>query len=90
VLKGAGDTRFIMWSITTASLCVMILPIYIGIEYLGRGLYFAWVCLTLFVFVLFALSLGRYLQGRWKHMRVIEKGAMIAEINPNTQSSDLI
>jgi MATE family multidrug resistance protein len=84
VLKGAGDTRFIMWSITTVTIFVMILPIYIGIEYFGQGLYFAWICLTLFVFFLFVLSFGRYLQGRWKHMRVIEKGSMVTEINPNT------
>jgi MATE family multidrug resistance protein len=82
VLKGAGDTHFIMWSITITSLFVMILPIYIGIKHFGRGLYFAWICLTLFVFFLFILSFGRYLQGKWKHMRVIEKDAVLAEVNP--------
>ncbi len=90
VLKGAGDTRFIMWSIIVVSLVVMILPIYIGIEYFGMGLYFAWICLTLFVFFLFAISFGRYLQGMWKRMRVIEKDAMVAEVNPGKPPSDLI
>ena len=60
----------------------MILPIYIGIEHFGRGLYFAWICLTLFVFFLFIISFGRYLQGKWKHMRVIEKKAVLAEVGP--------
>ncbi|MGD2186694.1 MAG: MATE family efflux transporter [Desulfobacterales bacterium] len=72
VLKGAGDTRFIMWSIGLLSLAVMILPIYIGVELFGAGLYYAWSCATLFVFCLFASSFWRYLQGRWKKMRVIE------------------
>ena len=72
VLKGAGDTRFIMWSIGVLSLAMMILPVYIGVEVFGAGLYFAWSCLTGFVFFLFMVSFWRYLQGRWKHMSVIE------------------
>ena len=79
VLKGAGDTRFIMWSITLAALVVMVLPIYIGIEYFGMGIYFAWICLTLFVFSLFVVSSGRYLRGRWKKMRVIEESTISQE-----------
>lgn len=76
VLKGAGDTRFIMWSIALVSLVVMALPIYVGIAYFDMGIYFAWFCLTFFVFFLFIVSYGRYLQGRWKKMRVIEKSAL--------------
>ena len=75
VLKGAGDTRFIMWSITLVSLFALILPMYVGIVYFNRGVYFAWTMLTLFVFLLFVMSFGRYLQGKWKHMRVIEQDA---------------
>ena len=77
VLKGAGDTRFIMWSIGLLSLAVMILPIYIGVEVFGAGLYYAWSCATLFVFFLFAASFWRYQQGRWKKVRVIERAAQI-------------
>lgn len=76
VLRGAGDTRFIMWSISLLSIFFMILPIYIGIEYLGKGIYFAWLCITLFVFMMFVVSFGRYAQGKWKHMRVIEAGGL--------------
>ena len=77
VLKGAGDTRFIMWSVTLVSLFAMMLPIYVGIVYFERGIYFAWICLTFFVFLLFVMSGGRYLQGRWKTMRVIEQRAQL-------------
>jgi MATE family multidrug resistance protein len=77
VLKGAGDTRFIMWSIGLLSVAVMILPIYIGVEVFGAGLYYAWSCATLFVFCLFASSFWRYRQGRWKKVRVIERAAQI-------------
>jgi MATE family multidrug resistance protein len=77
VLKGAGDTRFIMWSIALVSMFAMMLPMYVGIVYFNRGVYFAWTILTLFVFLLFVVSFGRYLQGKWKHMRVIEKDALV-------------
>jgi len=50
----------------------MILPIYIGVEVFGAGIYYAWSCATLFVFFLFASSFWRYRQGRWKEVRVIE------------------
>jgi MATE family multidrug resistance protein len=72
VLKGAGDTRFIMWSIGILSLVVMILPLVIGVHIFGAGLYFAWSCATSFVFFLFIISYWRYLQGRWKYVRVIQ------------------
>jgi MATE family multidrug resistance protein len=71
VLKGAGDTRFIMWSIGTLSLVVMILPIYIGVEVFNGGIYFVWSCATCYVILLFAVSFWRYLQGRWKQLRVV-------------------
>ncbi|MGD8666735.1 MAG: MATE family efflux transporter [Desulfobacterales bacterium] len=73
VLKGAGDTRFIMLSIGILSLAVMILPLYIGVHIFGAGLYYAWSCATGFVFSLFVTSYWRYRQGRWKHVRVIEQ-----------------
>jgi MATE family multidrug resistance protein len=73
VLKGAGDTRFIMWSIGLSALLVMILPLYVAVEYLGAGIYFAWGCVTLFIVCLFSLSLARFRQGKWKTMRVVEK-----------------
>ena len=56
VLKGAGDTRFIMWSIGILSLVVMILPLYVGVHISGAGLYYAWSCATGFVFSLFVTS----------------------------------
>ena len=77
VLKGAGDTRFIMWSIGILSLVVMILPLYVGVQIFGAGLYYAWSCATGFVFSLFVTSYWRYRQGRWKHVRVIEQATEI-------------
>ncbi|MEZ4528257.1 MAG: MATE family efflux transporter [Desulfobacterales bacterium] len=71
-LKGAGDTRFIMWTLGTLSLIVMVLPVWMGIVHFGAGLYYAWACCTFFIFSLCCVSVWRYRQGKWKAMRVIE------------------
>jgi MATE family, multidrug efflux pump len=81
VLKGAGDTRFIMWSIGITSLVVMILPITIGVVYLGWGIYACWIILTLFVLSLCLVSFLRYRQGRWKTIRVIESPPLRKDIS---------
>jgi MATE family multidrug resistance protein len=75
VLKGAGDTRFIMWSMGLLSTFGMILPVYIGIEVFGLGLYYAWSCVVFFLCQLAALTFWRFCRGKWKTMRVIEQSA---------------
>ena len=79
VLKGAGDTRFIMWSIGLLSIFGMVVPLYIGMEVFEQGLYFAWSCMVVFLFLLAAVTLGRFRGGKWKDMRVIEQSAMSSE-----------
>ena len=73
VLKGAGDTKFIMWSVGLLSLFGMVMPLYIGMEVYGLGLYFAWSCLVVFLFLLASVTFGRFRLGKWKSMRVIER-----------------
>ncbi len=77
-LKGAGDTRFIMWTIGLLSLGVMIVPVYVAVEVVGAGVYTVWVLATLYICGLGVAFLLRYLQGSWKRMRVIEPEAAAA------------
>ena len=79
VLKGAGDTRFIMWSIGLISIFGMILPVYIGVEIYGMRLYYAWGCTVFFICQLAAVTFWRFYQGKWKSMRVIEQSASSIE-----------
>ncbi len=78
VLKGAGDTRFLLWAISAASLVCMIVPLFVGINYLGMGVYGAWCCIVGFIAALCCLISWRYREGKWEKMMVIEKS------NPNT------
>jgi MATE family multidrug resistance protein len=71
-IKGAGDTRFIMWTIAALSLGIMIAPVYLAVEVFGAGLYAAWTLATIYISALGLAFMWRYRQGKWKGMRVIE------------------
>ncbi|MEE4165594.1 MAG: MATE family efflux transporter, partial [Desulfocapsaceae bacterium] len=73
VLRGAGDTRFIMWSVGLAAVFCFLLPLFIGIEILDRGIYFSWSCVLFFIISLFLVSSFRYRSGKWSSMLVIER-----------------
>ncbi len=78
-IKGAGDTRFIMWTIGAVCLGVMILPVYVAVEVLGAGLYTVWTLATVYACALGVAFMLRYRQGSWKTMRVIEARVRLSE-----------
>lgn len=71
-IKGAGDTRFIMWTIGALSIGVMIIPMYLAVEIFQAGLYTTWALATFYICTLGIAFMVRYRQGKWKSMRVIE------------------
>lgn len=71
VLKGAGDTRFLLLSICSATVFIMLLPLIIGINYLGMNVYMAWGCVVLFIGSLALMTSLRYHGGKWEKMLVI-------------------
>ncbi len=73
VLKGAGDSRFIMWSMGLAAVCFLFIPVWTGITFFGMGLYFSWTCITIYLFSLCLIIFTRFYQGKWKTMRIIEQ-----------------
>jgi len=73
VLRGAGDTRFIMWSVCLASIFCFVVPLIAGIEFFDRGIYYSWGCVLFFIFSLFTVSTSRYRAGKWTSMLVIER-----------------
>jgi MATE family multidrug resistance protein len=81
-IKGAGDTRFVMFMTTILSLFVLILPVYLAVEVLDSGLMVAWVFATIYVISLGLAFFARFLGGRWKLMRVIEQAPQVPKIRP--------
>ena len=71
-LRGAGDTRFMMLAVALASPSCLVLPVYVGVQYLQIGIITAWLWVLFFVTVLFLLAAWRFRQGVWKKMLVIE------------------
>lgn len=71
-LKGAGDTRFLMASVGVSSLFFLVLPVYFGITRYSMSIFGAWLCVLLFIGILFVLAAGRYRVGKWQKMLVIE------------------
>lgn len=71
-IKGAGDTRFVMFAIAIVSWVGLIIPSYIVIIMLDAGIYSAWAIASSYVCMLGLIFLFRFLGGKWKSMRVIE------------------
>jgi MATE family multidrug resistance protein len=69
--RGAGDTLFAVTFTITAGIVCLVLPTWAVFSY-GLGLTAAWFAVTAFILVLGVGFLLRFMQGRWKQMRVIE------------------
>jgi len=72
-IKGAGDTRYVMFVTVLLSVFVLIVPVYLVVEVLEFGLMLAWVLATAYVTLLGVIFYLRFVGGKWKTMRVIEQ-----------------
>jgi len=71
-IKGAGDTRFVMYMIFFISIFVLIIPSYLIFYIYNLGIYAGWALITLYAIILGISFLLRFLSGKWKKMRVID------------------
>jgi MATE family multidrug resistance protein len=71
-IKGAGDTRFVMLMTVILTLFVLIVPTYLGIVVFDYGLTVSWILATIYIISLGITFYIRFLNGKWKTMRVIE------------------
>lgn len=81
-VKGAGDTRFAMLVMLVLSGGGLVLPGYIALVRFQRGLYTGWCIASAYVIMLGFTFLFRFLQGKWKTMRVIEEVPPFAPHHP--------
>ncbi|PKL35121.1 MAG: MATE family efflux transporter [Spirochaetae bacterium HGW-Spirochaetae-1] len=73
-IKGAGDTRFVMYMISSLSLTVLVIPTYVCVVIFEMGLYAGWTIASAYVILLGFVFLLRFKNGKWKKMRVIDMG----------------
>ena len=71
-VKGAGDTRFVMFATVILGWALMVIPTYLFCIKGRHGLYWAWGFATVYVICLGLMFLLRFMGGKWKQMRVIE------------------
>lgn len=72
-LKGAGDTRYIMFMTLLVSVLGLVVPSYVAMVLLDAEILVGLGILTVYIAVLGFAFLFRYLGGQWKVMRVIEE-----------------
>ncbi len=71
-LKGAGDTRFIMYVMGTLSISVMVVPMMLIYKFTDLGIHGPWVCLLAYVCILAVIFRWRFGGTSWLKHRVIE------------------
>jgi len=91
-IKGAGDTRFVLVTTLGAS-ALPVAMTWVGVHWFGYGLLWSWVSVTAWVCLLGVIFQLRFMQGRWRTMRVIEQAAdplleMSSDEEPRTAADD--
>jgi len=71
-IKGAGDTRFVMYTLALITFFLMVMPAYFAVVVLGYGLMTCWLFASAYIMCLGFLFFLRFRSGKWKGMRVIE------------------
>ena len=76
-IKGAGDTPFVMR--VSLVLAVMLVGFsWLGVEVWQMNVYGCWLLITLWVWIAAATYVVRFVQGKWRRMRVIEQSGVDA------------
>lgn len=70
-IKGAGDTQFIFGTSLVMAI-VLAGATWLALRVFGAGLHGCWLLITAWIWLLGTIYLARFLQGRWRLMRVIE------------------
>lgn len=85
-LKGAGDTRFVMWYSVIMAWGVWLTGELIVLFVLRRGVLAAWLWLMAYVILMALGYVWRYRAGRWKAIALIEHEQPIAPARPGGES----
>jgi MATE family multidrug resistance protein len=81
-IKGAGDTRYVMLVTVILSVFVFVMPVYLAVVVFELGLMIAWVFATAYIILLGFIFYLRFLGGKWKTMRVIERREEVPMLKP--------
>ena len=71
-LKGAGDTRFVMWTSLGLSWGTMVVPAYLSLTFFQPSIFILWSFICLYLILAGIIFYWRFKKGAWKEMKVIE------------------
>ena len=71
-IKGAGDTRFV-FGVSLIMAVLLAAGTWIAVSVFQAGLHGCWTLVTVWIWLLGIIYGARFLQGRWRGMRVIER-----------------
>jgi len=89
-LKGAGDTRFVMYYSVCMAWFVWILGEGLILFVFRGGVMAAWIWMTVYVFLLAAGFLWRYRTGRWKTIEMLEPGTPTEPHRPGAEALAIV
>jgi MATE family multidrug resistance protein len=72
VLRGAGDTRFIM-IVSMIMATTLAAATWLSVDVLRFDVYGCWAIITGWIWVMGVVYIARFLQGKWRSMRVIDQ-----------------
>ena len=75
-IKGAGDTRFVLFTSVVASIALVLLS-WAAVAHFGMGLSACWWIITLWIMAVGVIYLLRFVQGKWRTMHVIESDVVL-------------
>ena len=81
-LKGAGDTRFIFF-VSIVMGVFLVAGAWIALQMPSHRLYWCWTVITLWVWLMGMIFFVRFLQGKWRDMRVIEQEPVLDDLIPD-------
>ena len=70
-LKGAGDTKFPMWTSVILSWTLFVPPVYLTVEVYRAGLHWAWFWAILYISLLGMVLFWRFRRGKWKTIDMV-------------------
>lgn len=71
-VRGAGDTKYIMYLTIIMSWGCFAIPCMI-MRFMGLPVWYLWGCLSIYVLIFGTLCYARYRSGKWTRMKVIEE-----------------
>lgn len=86
-IRAAGDTRFSMVATGCSAWILMVVPTWLTWKYYGPDLVLSWSFCAFYVIVLGFIFLARFLQGKWKTMKIIEHTAAEPGYRPEDQAA---